>query len=517
VKTPLACIAMLCASAGVSVAGCAHTSAFAKNEVCDSELRAVDRCWTIGNAFTVRPGLGPDGASILYYAGTGRPSGFDTSATFLAIVKPGGTYTFSAYVDGADHLDVPPYVILSAVNGTWRGAFAYQADKGRIASVFTIPPGSRTTLVRGAFATENGTYPRGRGAIFSQPQLEQGDQLHPYTPSDDQAWTGGPPTGNLVIGSEAAHSPQYWTFNGSMSAIKAGPRSYDAVTYRGDGARSGFDQFAAFVARVRAGSTYTFSAYVDGSAHAGTPPYIFLEPVNGDWSGAHITQPNRGELFTTFTIPADSATTMVRATFSTENGAYSAHASALLAEPQLERGDFPHRYEPGRDTILRDPPGGNLIADSEQMRRPAWTTAGAMQRIRWSYSPGAAAIVYKGDGMPSGFNVTASTRARVRPGSTYTLSAYVDGSAHRGTPPYVWVLPANGTWSGAHTYQSGRGLTMLTFTVPPSSGTTCVNVEFSTQNGTYPRGAALIVARAELAAGSELFRYVPGAVAAHCK
>src|SRR4029077_12205363 len=113
--------------------------------VCDSELRATDQCWTIGGAFRVRPGLGPDGSSIIYYSGTGHPSGYDNSAAFLAIVRPGATYTFSAYVDGSDPLDVPPYVFLSAVNGTWTGTSLFQTGKGRISTVFTIPAISHTS------------------------------------------------------------------------------------------------------------------------------------------------------------------------------------------------------------------------------------------------------------------------------------------------------------------------------------------------------------------------------------
>jgi hypothetical protein len=517
VKTLLARVAMLCASACVASAGCTHTTAFVKNEVCDSEMRTIDRCWTIGGAFSVRPGLGPDGSSILYYAGTGRPSGFDNSAAFLAIVKPGETYTFSAYIDGSDRLDVPPYVFLSAVNGSWTGASVYQAGKGRVSTVFTIPSASRTTLVRGVFATENGTYPVGRGAIFSQPQLEASDRAQAYAPSDDTAWNDGPTDGNLVVGSEAAKFAQYWTFGSTVQAErKLGPQSNDAVVYRGNGSPSGFDTSATFIARVRAGSAYTFSAYVDGSSHAGTPPYVFLTALDGTWQGAHLYQSDRGRIFTTFDIPAGAKTTLVRGTFSTENGTYPIRSMAAFAQPQLESGDFPHAYAPSDDTVLSEPPGGNLIPSSEELRAPAWTLAGGMTRIPHEFNGTAAEFAYRGEGKASGFGVTASTHVAVRPGSTYTLSAYVDGSSHVGTPSYLWVLPVNGTWAGAHTYQADRGLTFLTFTVPADSGSTCLDIEFSTQNGAYPRGRGLIIARPQLAAGGDLHRYVPGIAAVRC-
>jgi hypothetical protein len=327
VKTLLACVAMLCASACVSTAGCTFTTAHETNTVCDSEARAIAGCWTFRGSFVVRRGLGPDGSSILYYPGTGRPSGFDNSAAFLAIVQPGATYTFSAYVDGADHIDVPPYVILSAVNGTWSGASIYQSGKGRISTVFTIPRNARTTFVRGEFSTENGTYPRGRGAIFSQPQLEPGERANGYAPSGD--------------------------------------------------------------------------------------------------------------------------------------------------------------------SILRDPPGGNLVPAEDDVKKRGWTLKGGMTRTRNGIARDSAAFAYHGDGRASGFGNIATARALVRPGATYTLSASVDASAQQGAPPYIWILPMNGRWPGTHTYQDGRGLVMLTFTVPPSSGTTCVEVEFSTQNGIYPRGASL--------------------------
>lgn len=352
VKTLLACVAMLCASACVSTAGCTFTTAHETNEVCDSELRAIASCWTIRGSIVVRPGLGPDGSSILYYPGTGRPSGFDSSAAFLATVRPGTTYTFSAYIDGADHVDVPPYVILSAVNGTWVGASIYQSGKGRVETVFAIPPDSHTTLVRGEFATENGTYPKGRGAIFAQPQLEAGDRASGYAPSDD--------------------------------------------------------------------------------------------------------------------------------------------------------------------SVLAAPPAGNLIPSIDEANGSGWTLAGGMTRARIGGEKLASAIVYHGDGRASGFGNLATARASVRPGATYTLSASVDASGHFGAPPYLWILPLNGRWSGTHSYQDGRGLVVLTFDVPPSSGTTCVQVEFSTQNGIYPRGSALEIARAQLTQGDELYRYVPGAAAARC-
>jgi hypothetical protein len=340
---------MLCASACVSTAGCTFTKAHETNNVCDSELRAFASCWTIRGSIVVRPRLGPDGSSILYYPGTGGPSGFDSSAAFLATVRPGETYTFSAYIDGADHVDVPPYAILSAVNGTWLGTSIYQSGKGRVETVFTIPPDSHTTLVRGEFATENGTYPRGRGAIFAQPQLEAGDRASGYAPSDDS-----------------------------------------------------------------------------------------------DLAGA---------------------------------------------------------------------PGGNLVPAIDIANGSGWTLAGEMTRANIG---NAAAIVYHGDARASGFGNIATVRAAVQPGATYTLSASVDASGHVGTPPYLWILPMNGRWTGTHTYQDGSGLVMLTFTVPPSSGTTCVQVEVSTQNGIYPRGTALEITRAQLTQGDELYRYAPGAAVARC-
>ena len=352
VKTLLACVAVLCAPACVSTAGCTFTTAHETNEVCDSGMRAIASCWTVRGSIVMRPGLGPDGSSILYYQGTGRPSGFGNSAAFLARVIPGTTYSFSAYVDGVDHIDVPPYVIFSAVNGTWAGASIYQSGKGRISTVFTIPQDSHTTLVRGEFATENGTYPQGRGAIFAQPQLE------------------------------------------------AGGRASD--------------------------------------------------------------------------------------------------------------------YEPSTDSVLSAPPGGNLAPSVDDVGRSGWTLAGGMTRGRSRDDEHTNAFVYHGNGGVSGFGNLATARVEVRPGTTYTVRASVDAQANQGAPPYLWILPMNGRWTGTHTYQDGRGLVMFTFTVPSSSGTTCVQLEFSTQNGIYPRGTSLEIARVQLTQGDELYRYMPGVAAARC-
>src|SRR4029077_1179774 len=99
---------------------------------------------------------------------------------------------------------------------------------------------------------------------------------------------------------------------------------------------------------------------------------------------------------------------------------------AVFAEPQLEQGDFPHAYAQSDDGVLTGPPGGNLIPDSAGLRAPAWTLAGGMVRGAREFAGDSASLVYLGESKPSGFGVTAATRVEVNPGSTYTLSAYVD-------------------------------------------------------------------------------------------
>ncbi len=336
--------ALICAA----LSGCTSAQTKLHNEICDSELQSPAHCWTLGGTTTVRHGLGPDDSNIIYYAGTGRPSGFVNYASFLGRVQPGRTYRFSAYVDGSGQIDVPPYVFLSAANGSWTGTSFTQAGKGRASITFSIPADSETTIIRGTFATENGTYPIGRGAIFAQPNLatSTGEE---YAPSDDDVWTTGPDGGNLIAGSEPSARSHAWIMYGPVRAIaRAGPDGSAAVVYAGTGLASGFGVGAAVDARVNPGVTYTFSAYLDGSAHEGTPPYVILSPIDGKWRGASIYQPARGRVFVTFTIPSDSGTTHVRMTFSTENGAYPRGSNALFAEPQLERGAFPHAYAVAR-------------------------------------------------------------------------------------------------------------------------------------------------------------------------
>ncbi len=509
VKSLLARSVLFSALICIALQRCAFSGLVTRNEVCDSEMQRIEDCWDTHGTMRVYPGLGPTGSAIIYYAGTGSASGYRNRASFFAEVIPGQTYTFSAYVDGTGHLGTPPYIILSAANGTWMGASTYQPGKGRVSLTFTIPRDAGTTIIKGSFSTENGLYPLGRGAALSQPQVENGAIAHGYVPSNDPAWTSDPPSGNLVAQSDPAGFAPSWTFDGAMRSIsRAGPDGHSAIIYRGSGRPSGYDSYAAFLARVTPGSTYTFSAYVDGSEQTNTPPYVILSAVNGTWQGASLYQTERGRVFATFTIPSDSNTTLLRGTFSTENGTYARDASATFAQPQIESGEFPHAYALSDDSVLGAPPGGNQLDDSELRRSPAWTLGGAMRQVPHGFPDGTSALVYRGNGRPSGFGVIATVRARVQPGSVYTLSAYINGQSHVAMPPYMWVSPVNGTWGGAHTYQPGVGLTPLTFAVPAGSNTTCVTIEFSTQNGAYPTGTSLAIAEPQLAVGTSIYHYV---------
>ena len=340
----LACIAM---------AGCGRSS---RNEVCDSEMRSVAQCWTFGGSMIVRPGLGPNSANIVYDAGTGRPSGFQNYASFLARVTPGQTYTFSVYVDGTGARDIPPYVLLAPVNGPWSGTSVKQAGKGRVSTVFTIPADSHTTTIHGSFATENGMYAIGRGAIMAQPQLETGDSAGPYTPSDETAWTSKPPGGNLVAERDTASAPR-WNVQGGMVRVKnALGDGSSAFVYRGTGSKSGFGTTASARVAVKAGTTYTLTAYVDGSAYRGTPPYIWILARNGSWPGAHIFQPDRGFTMMTFTVPRDSSTSCIEIEFSSQNGAYPSGTSLVFARPQLTEGATIYEYDDSGAVSRADAP-----------------------------------------------------------------------------------------------------------------------------------------------------------------
>jgi len=512
-KTLLSRTAVICALAWAASSGCSAISTpKVMNEVCDSELRNAQECWNVSRFFAIRAGLGPNASALLYYPGTGRASGFHADAAFLARVHPGATYTFSAYVDSSGYVDGPPYVLLSAVNGSWAGTKIFQTGKGRISVAFTLPASSHTTLIQGIFSPENATYPVGRGAAFSQPQVEIGDQARPYVHSNDPIWDDGPVGGNQIINSEASKSAQYWTLVGAMKMIPAaGPHGNVASVYAGTGKPSGFNNAAIFLAQVTPGLTYTFSAYVDGADYAGSPPFVTLEAGNGRWAGTSFFQTRRGRIFTTFVIPATSHTTFLRGTFNPENGRYKIGTSAVFAEPQLEQGSFPHAYRVGSDG-LSAPPGGNLIPDSEARRAPYWTYDGRMHQANGVYADGASAIILNGNGKPAGYGDRASVRARVQPGKTYTLTADIDGSSDQGTPPYVFISAVNGSWKGAQAYQPGRGYLGLTFALPAQSATTCINIRFEAENGTYPLGTSLVITRPQLALGSEPYRYVPSSI-----
>jgi hypothetical protein len=365
-KSLLARVMYAVALACIAVAGCGRSSntiradsqaSSARNEVCDSELRSAASCWTLGGSMTVRQWLGPNNANIVYYAGTGRSSGFQNDASFLARVQPGQTYTFSAYVDGTGAQDVPPYILLAPVNGSWTGASVMQAGKGRVSTAFTIPADSNTTMIRGSFATENGMYPLGRGAIMSQPQVEQGSSESAYAPSDDAAWTVQPPGGNL-IGEPDATDAHRWILQGGMARVRnlLGDGSI-AMVYRGDGSPSGFGTTATTRAPVTAGATYTLTAYVDGSASRGTPPYIWILARNGSWPGVHMFQPDRGFTMMSFTVPRDSSTSCVEIEFSSQNGVYPPGTSLVFAHPQLTEGTTVYPFDGSAASRTNAPPG----------------------------------------------------------------------------------------------------------------------------------------------------------------
>ena len=482
----------------VAVAGCAGSALHAVNLIPDPRFDRLDSDWLLSGQIVRRAGVGPGGSTVLYVPGDGRPSGYRSAATFLASVEPGKTYTFSAYIDATDHVGEPPYVSIAAVNGGWRGATVDQRARGRVATTFTIPSDSGTTLVHGTFDTANGLYPVGHGVVFAQPQLESGENAHAF--SDDLAspLRDPPASGNLVVDSDARRPADWWQCTGAMR-MRGG-----AAVYAGDGGPAGFASSAAFFATVSPGETYTFSLFMDGSADPRTPPYAFLAPMNGTWDGAQLYSGRRGRVFTTFTIPASSQTTMLRGWVTPQNGWYPRGAMFVAAAPQIEIGDVPHAYVAGGEL----PPSRNLVVDSDA-RAPQidWRIAGAM------HVQPTGAIVYAGDGRPSGYANSATFFARVASGKTYTLSASLDGIAHAGTPPYIFIRAVDGSWAGAQVYQSGAGRVFTTFSIPQGAGTTCISGTVTPQDGVYPPGAQMRFAHPQVEEGTTFGGYAPTAPA----
>lgn len=483
-------------------------SAARENLVADSDMAHVDAFWDLQGQSSFLPGLGPEGRGLIYIRGKGGPSGFRSSASFFAPVAPGQTYTFSAYVDATGHQGTPPYVVLRAVDGSWSGALVYQGGKGRVSTTFSLPANCGTTLIRGTFTTENGSYPIGRGAQFAEPQLEQGSSAHDYVPGDGAALGRPPPDGNLVVDSDLDHPQQYWELTGRMRIRTADGMT--GVEYAGDGRPAGYNDTASFFATVHPGNTYTFSMFMDALAHQGSPAYVFLTAYDGSWQGTALYQAGRGRVFTTFSIPRSSRTTLVRATVSPQNGTYRLGDHFFAAQPQLAVGALPAAYEAGSDSHIAPPPGGNLVIDSDMKSiARTWQLTGRMHAVA-NPTDGRRVIAYSGDGRPSGFSSTARFFARVIPGGIYTFSAFVDGSAHAGTPPYVFLNAVNGKWAGAYEYQPGSGRIFLTFTIPRESATSCISGTVSPQNGAYAAGTAMLFSQPQIAAGPPLTKYVAG-------
>jgi hypothetical protein len=483
----------------------------AVNLVADSDMRDIAAFWTLQGRAEVRPGLGPDGHAMLYVPGNGGPLGFRSAASFLASVQPGQTYTLSAYLDATGDQGTPPFVVLDAIDGSWTGVSVDQPGKGVVTKTFSVPANSGTTLIRGTFNPENGIYPVGRGPEFSQPQIETGAVAHAYVAGDGGELGRPPPGGNLVVDSDLRDKAGYWELTGRMRLMRTSEfNGAPFVEFVGDGRPSGFGDTASFLAAVTPGTTYTFSMYLDGSAHKSTPPYVFLLAVDGMWKGTQLYQMGRGRAFVTFSIPSDSGTTMIRIMTSPQNGVYRSGATFEAAEPQLAAEAYPSAYEPSSTNVLRAPPEGNLIFDSDMRDADrTWKLFGRM-RLEANGPGGRSAIAYVGDGHPSGYDNRAAFYARVTPGRTYTFSAFVDGSAHSGTPPYVFLRAVDGTWAGAQVYQPGVGRIYQTFTVPTNSRTTCVEGWVTPQNGTYALGTRMTFLELQISEGAVPARYVAG-------
>jgi len=325
------------------------------NFIADSDLRLGEEFWNLTGRVQVLPHAGPHRATLLRIPGTGAPMGYDDTATFLASVVPGDTYTFSCILDGSKATGTPPYVFLQAVNGSWKGLSLWSATSGRSSTTFTVPADSGTTVVRGIFAGENGTYPIGDGAELSQPQIEPGTLARAYIPSSVPAALRTPRGANLVIDSEG-RSKHSWLLIGTVARErKAGPLGDSAVIYTGNGQPASYWNYAAFFARVRPGDTYTLSVYIDGTAHNGTPPYLFATASNGTWRGAGTYQSGKGRISLTFTVPPHSRTTLLRCVVNAENGTYAPGAQLVIAEPQLERGTVMTAYRPSAPSPWKAP------------------------------------------------------------------------------------------------------------------------------------------------------------------
>ena len=487
------------------IGGCGRA---AGNLIIDSALRQTHLYWTfLGSAQIVR-GVGPGGDAVVYFPGDGGPTGYRNQAICYAQVNPGETYTFSAYIDATGHVGTPPYAFVQAADGTWQGVGVYQAGKGRVAITFAIPASSSTTRVRITLNPSNGSYPVGRGAIYSQLQLEPGSTAHGYIQGVEPP---AAPRANLVADSEMRLGGEFWNIAGTVAMLRGrGPQHSTLLRIAGTGTSLGYDDSATFVAPVVPGQTYTFSCFLDGTASRSTPPYVFLQAANGVWKGASLWSGARGRTSVTFTIPADSGTTFVRGIFDGENGVYARGSGAEFAQPQLEPGAAMRPYLPSSvPAALQAPAGGNLVLDSEARAKRSWTLAGRMHESRGSGNSGHDAVVFDGDGKPSGFGNHAAFFAPVEPGETYTLSAFVDGSAHRGAPPYLFATAANGSWSGASVYQSGTGRIFVTFTVPKESGTTMLRCVINPQNGVYRAGTRLLLSEPQLERGAMMSAYRP--------
>jgi hypothetical protein len=334
----------IAAATAVLMFACSRPSA---NLVADSDMRDIDQFWTMQGRVQFRPGLGPDGHAMMFVPGGGGPTGYRSDASFLALVEPGQTFTFSAYIDATGHQGTPPFVVLDAVNGTWTGVSVYQLGKGVVSKTFFVPAYSGTTLVRGTFNTENGTYPIGRGAALSEPQIEPGDFAHDYAGGGGGELTQQPAGGNLVIDSGLRDAHRTWELIGAMRLDRNAAGGNGAIVYDGDGHPSGFANRASFFARVVPGRIYTFSALVDGSSSVGTPAYVFLRAMDGTWEGTQVSQPGKGRVFQTFTIPAKSRTTCINGWISPQNGEYARGTHMTFSQPQIAEGPLPLRYVEG--------------------------------------------------------------------------------------------------------------------------------------------------------------------------
>ncbi|HVC17711.1 MAG TPA: hypothetical protein VNE18_10460 [Rhodanobacter sp.] len=191
-----------------------------KNRVPDSDLKFQSTYWTL-SGLTITAAASPIGGNAFTFTGTGAASGNQSALSDIIDVTPGETVCLSGYID-ATHCTVnAPFWAIYDITGVtqYAGASGVLGKAQRVSKKWLVPAGVTQVIV--VPYTNNATVANATKVVFSEPQLESGDQASSYMPN-----LANDGTGYLKAGAAAVDLASAIHSNVNIDHIQDGPVTY---------------------------------------------------------------------------------------------------------------------------------------------------------------------------------------------------------------------------------------------------------------------------------------------------